>query len=152
MEEGIIEVDPRHTTRSIRSAIQGNVIRALVELITNSDDSYIRLEEHGSKVDGKIEIFYKKDGYSCIFAVRDFAEGMSLEDIKNNFRKYGPATSGLKEGKRVRGYFGQGAKDALASMIDGKICTFKNDVYVECELFIKDKKPMYRIKEPINAT
>lgn len=151
-EEGIIEVDPRHTLRSIRSAIQGDVIRALVELITNSDDSYIRLEGSGVKVDGKIEISYKKDGYSCFFAVRDFAEGMSLEEIRNNFRKYGTATSGLKEGNRVRGYFGQGAKDALASMIDGRICSFKNDVFIECQLFIEDKTPKYRISEPIKAT
>lgn len=151
-EEGIIAVDPRHTIRSIKSAMQGNVIRALVELITNCDDSYIRLEESGQNAGGKIEIFYKKDGYSCSFAVRDFAEGMSLEDVKNNFKHYGTATSGLKEGKKVRGYFGQGAKDALAGMIDGKICTFKNDLFVECELFIRDGKPMYRISEPIKAT
>ena len=45
MEQGIIEVDPRHTVRRIKIAIQGNAIRALVELITNADDSYIRLEE-----------------------------------------------------------------------------------------------------------
>ena len=40
MEKGVIQSDSRHTTRSIRKAMQGNVIRALVELITNADDSY----------------------------------------------------------------------------------------------------------------
>lgn len=48
MERGIIEVDPRHTVRRMKTAMQGNVIRALVELITNSDDSYVRIED-GSK-------------------------------------------------------------------------------------------------------
>ena len=150
MERGIIEVDPRHTVRRIRTAMQGNVIRALVELITNSDDSYIRLED-GKKIEkeGLIKVLYKKEGHCAIFAVRDHAEGMSIEDVRDSFKKYGAATSGMKAGKRVRGYFGQGAKDALASMKDGKICTFKDGKFVECKLFIEEGKPMYEINDPI---
>jgi len=126
MERGPIEADPRHIARRIKTAMQGNTIRALVELITNADDSYIRIEEEYININGTIEISYKKEGYSGLFAVRDNAEGMSNEDICNSFKKYGAATSGMKTGKRVRGYFGQGAKDALASMAEGKICTFKD--------------------------
>jgi len=58
--KGIIEVDPRHTIRRMKTGMQGNVIRALVELITNSDDSYIRMEEKGEIREGKIEIEYGK--------------------------------------------------------------------------------------------
>ena len=152
MEQGIIEVDPRHTVRRIKTAMQGNAIRALVELITNSDDSYIRLEEGQKEINGQIEIIYKKDGYPRIFAVRDYAEGMSIDDVRNNFKRYGAATSGLKAGKGVRGYFGQGAKDALAGMGGGRICTFKNNQFVECKIFIKDDKPMYEISDSIPAT
>lgn len=152
MEQGIIEVDPRHTVRRIKTAMQGNAIRALVELITNADDSYIRLEEGRKGSRGRIEIIYKKDGYCGIFAVRDYAEGMSLEDVRSNFKRYGAATSGLKVGKGVRGYFGQGAKDALAGMVDGRICTFKDKQFVECRIFIKDDKPMYAISDPIPAS
>lgn len=32
MERGIIRVDPRHTARRIRTAMQGNVIRALAQV------------------------------------------------------------------------------------------------------------------------
>jgi len=152
MERGIIQVDPRHTVRSIRKAMQGNVIRALVELITNTDDSYIRLEETCAPENRTIEVLYAKDGYCGVFAVRDYAEGMSLRDIQQGFKKYGGATSGMKAGQRVRGYFGQGAKDALASMEDGRICTFKNDIFIECKLFIKRDQPMYEISEPAQAT
>src|SRR3989338_4416519 len=153
MEQWVIEVDPRHTIRRVRTAMQGNAIRALVELITNADDSYIRLGE-GQKEskEGKIDIIYKKDGYCGIFAVRDYAEGMSIDDVRNNFKRYGAATSGLKEGKGVRGYFGQGAKDALAGMGGGRICTFKDNQFVECKIFIKDDKPMYEISDSIPAT
>lgn len=152
MERGIIRVDPRHTARRIRTAMQGNVIRALVELITNADDSYIRLEDEDMPHNGRIEVLYGKEGYCGIFAVRDYAEGMSIADVRDSFKRYGAATSGMKMGKKVRGYFGQGAKDALASMTDGKICTFKDDSFVECRLFIENGDPMYEISDPISIT
>jgi len=131
METGILQVDPRHTMRRIKTAIQGNVIRAIVELITNCDDSYRRMEDENKSVDEMIEILYQKDSYSGLFAIRDYAAGMSIDDVRDGLTRYGAATSGMQEGKSARGYFGQGAKDALASMIDGKICTFKNNEFVE---------------------
>ncbi len=152
MEQGIIEVDPRHTVRRIKIAMQGNAIRALVELITNADDSYIRLEEGQQESKGEIDIIYKKDGYCGIFAVRDYAEGMSIEDVRNNFKRYGAATSGLKTGKGVRGYFGQGAKEALAGMVEGRICTFKDKQFVECKIFIRDDEPRYEISDSMSGT
>jgi hypothetical protein len=152
MERGIIERDPRDTIRSIRTAMQGNVIRALVELITNSDDSYARLEGEGKNTSGLIEILYRKEGYCGVFEVRDQAEGMAIEDVRNSFKKYGAVTSGLKAGKKVRGFFGHGAKDALAGMGDGRICTFKDDVFIECRIFIEDGKAMYDISSPTKAT
>lgn len=152
MERGIIEANPRHTVRRIKTAMQGNAIRALVELITNADDSYIRLEEEQKTHKGTIEVLYKKEGYRGLFAVRDHAEGMSIDDVRGSFKKYGAATSGLKIGKRVRGYFGQGAKDALAGMVDGKICTFKDGRFVECRLYIENGKPMYEFSDAISAT
>jgi len=150
MVRGIIKADDRHTSRRIRTAMQGNVIRALVELITNADDSYIRLEDEAS-TNGTIEVIYGKEGYRGLFTVRDYAEGMSIEDVQNKFTKYGAATSGMQAGKRVRGYFGQGAKDALVSMANGKIFTFKNGQYVKCKLFMERNKAWYDISDPIPA-
>lgn len=152
MVQGIIKADDRHTVRRMRTAMQGNVIRALVELITNADDSYIRLDTEGIPNKRTIEIVYKKDGYRGIFAVRDYAEGMSADDLQEKFSQYGAATSGMKTGKRVRGYFGQGAKDALVSMENGSISTFKNGKFAECKLFIKQDKPWYDISNAVPAT
>jgi len=152
MIEGIIPVDPRQTRRSMLAAIQGSVIRALVELITNADDSYIRLDAEGIPHKGLIEIGYKKDGYHGIFVVRDHAEGMSVNDLQNKLIQYGSAASGMKAGKRVRGYFGQGAKDALCSMTNGRISTFKDGRFAECRLFMKEDKPWYAIGEPVAAS
>ena len=135
--KGIIEVDPRHTIRRMKTGMQGDVIRALVELMTNSDDSYIRMEENREIEEGKIEIEYVKYANLGYFAVRDHAEGMTTEDVCNNFKRYGASTSGLKVGKKVRGYFGQGAKDALVSMSNGTLFTFKDDKFTKCKLFIE---------------
>ena len=152
MERGIIEVDPRHTVRRVRTAMQGSVMRALVELVTNADDSYIRLEDEIKSHESLIEVVYKKEGRCGNFSVRDRAEGMSIEEVRASFKRYGALTSGMKTGKKVRGYFGHGAKDALASMIDGKICTFKGATFVECKLFIENGKLMYEITRPMPAS
>lgn len=152
MDKGTIEADARHTLRRMKAAMHGNAIRAMVELITNSDDSYTRLEEKGVDTIGKIEIIYEKEGYDGVFSVRDFAEGMTLEDLEKGFKKYGAATSGLKEGKKVRGYFGQGAKDALINMTDGSIVTFCNGNYAVCKIYIENNMPTYEIHGPFSAT
>ena len=117
-----------------------------------SSDSYIRLTEKGIKGKGIIEIIYEKKGYSGKFAVRDYAEGMTEKEIENNFTKYGSATSGILKGHKVRGYFGQGAKDALAGMKNGKICSFKNNQFIECRVFLENGKPMYEIDDPQEAS
>jgi len=152
METGILAVAPRHTMRRIRTAMQGNVIRALAELIINSDDSYKKLEDEKNSNKSVIEIIYKKDGYRGLFAVRDDAEGMSIKKVRKALTIYGAATSGMQAGKPVRGYFGQGAKDALASMLDGRICTFRNDEFVEYRISMKKDAVRWEIDPPKSAT
>jgi len=154
MQKYEIQADQRHMVRSVQTAMQGNAIRALVELITNCDDSYCDLEDLGNKPSGIMKILYKKDGDCCHFAVRDEAEGMSREEVMGSFGKqsYGAATSGLKEGKRRRGYFGQGAKDALAGMKDGKIVTVKDSLLTECRVYIEKGKLYGEIEDTVAAT
>ena len=76
MERFDIQADQRLIARLVRAGTQGNAIRALVELITNSDDSYRCLEDAGTPGCGVIELLYGKDGTCGVFAVRDYAEGM----------------------------------------------------------------------------
>lgn len=151
MDQGIIEVDARYTVRSIRASMQGNAIKALVELITNCNDSYAKLDEASEQHSGTIEISYQKKGFMGLFSVRDYAQGMSIEDVKRSFKKLGSLTSGMNSNNQVRGYFGLGAKQALGAMKDGRICTFKDGVFVECKIFIDDKL-RYKISDPTKAT
>lgn len=152
MQRGEIVVDPRHLERRIKTAMQGSAIRALVELVTNCDDSYVRLRKRDSADPGKIRIGYDKPIYDAMFYVQDFAEGMSHEKVADTFKTYGGDTSGSSKGELVRGYFGQGAKDALAGMQGGRICTFKDGEFTECRLFIENGKVMYELEDSRSAT
>jgi hypothetical protein len=152
MEKFDIQADQRLIARLVRAGTQGNAIRALLELLTNSDDSYRRLEEKKTEHEGKIEILYRREGLCRSFTVRDFAEGMSYEDFTAAFRKYGAATSGLKEGKSVTGFFGTGAKNALASMTDGRICTFADDSFSDLRIFLQGNSLKGELDGPKPAT
>lgn len=151
MEKFDILADPRLIARLVRGATQRDAVRAALELITNSDDSYRRLEEKGIPHDGLIEVLYQKDGTCGRFSIRDAAEGMSYDEVSAAFRKYGAATSGLKEGKSVTGFFGTGAKNALAGMTDGRICTFKNKAFCDLRIFIDEDCLKGEIEGPSSA-
>jgi hypothetical protein len=148
-----IETDPRVVARRVRTAIQGSAIRALVELVTNCDHSYRRLlEGQTTRASGRIDVLYEKESYCGRFAVRDEAAGMSCAELSHAFEKYGAATSGYKDGEPVTGFFGTGAKNALGGMTDGRICTFKDNVFTECRVFLERETLMGEIEEPQAAT
>jgi len=149
--EGVIEISQRLALRSIKKHAKGNPIVALIELIINSNDSYNCI---GVDHPGKIEIEYEKDAFNVNFTVRDKAEGMPISLIKQAFTKFGSLTSGIKDGKKVGGYFGTGAKAALAVMENGKIYSFHNGEFVEYYIWIDEKanKIKWRYHAPIKAT
>ena len=95
--------------------MRGKIERGLVELITNSDDSYRDLEDEGKSISGKIriEIERKKGEYSNLI-VRDRAGGMNREEMFYNLGTMGRRTSGFEKGKARRGLHGRGARDVAA--------------------------------------
>jgi len=119
----------RYRRQNMAKAMGGKIERGIVELITNSDDSYRDLEELGFKVSGKIKIeVERKRGYSpTIVRVLDRAAGMSGEEMYNKLGTVGDRTSGYEKGKARRGLHGRGAKDVaifgsthFESIKDGK--------------------------------
>jgi hypothetical protein len=108
--------DPRYKRQNMERAMRGQIVRGLVELITNSDDSYRDLEEEGVKTSGKIriEIERKKLGQPSVLIVRDKAEGMSREEMFQKLGELGKRTSGFEKGKPRRGLHGRGARDVAA--------------------------------------
>lgn len=119
-----------------------NLYDAIVELVTNSDDSYSSLEQEGKNVSGKIEIFVKKKGRKLLeLSLNDEALGMTPEKLENIIR-YGKKTSDLFSGKNVRGFFGRGLKESIIALGNGEILTvseFKRTHGKYCYDFNKGK-------------
>ena len=103
----------RYKRQNMERAMRGRIERGLVELITNSDDSYRGLQEAGEEVSGKIrvEIERRRKGQPSIVMVRDRAGGMNLEDMYHNLGVLGERTSGFEKGRPRRGLHGRGARD-----------------------------------------
>lgn len=130
-----IKILKRYYDFSRQYAIR-DIYDALVELITNCDDSYHRLykrqlrSEDGGKI--LIEICAQRKGGSSFIIIYDKAEGMTLQTMREKFGDIGSRRS--EEGDR--GFMGRGAKDctALGKMI---IESIKDEKYYKCELTTK---------------
>jgi len=106
----------RHKRQDMERAMGGRIERGLVELITNSDDSYGNLEDEGKRTSGKIriEIERRKMGQPSTVIVRDRAEGMSRLEMYEKLGTLGERSSGFEKGKPRRGLHGRGARDVAA--------------------------------------
>ena len=133
-------------------AIRKDVMRALVEIITNSNDSYTRLEDAGAKVSGEIIIDIWRKRKNSIVRVRDFAEGMDDVHMDKVVGTYGEATSGLKEDKHVRGMWGRGLKDAIFGLGYGYVNSIQGNTLYRSSLLLKDGVPTFDLDEPIPVT
>ncbi|KIS26156.1 hypothetical protein TV39_18265 [Arthrobacter sp. SPG23] len=128
-----IQVDQR--VIGIDSRRFASVEKALVELITNSDDSYARLEKSGTQVTGRIHVGYERHHAGAVLTVGDQAEGMSFEQA-GRILSYGGAHSPLSRGEGTgRGYFGRGLKQAIFGLGHGWIETIQNGRFTRIDVF-----------------
>ena len=106
-----IERTERGVREDAESAMGSDPLRALIEFITNADDSYQRLEGAGT---GRIliDVVRQRGGRPTIIEVGDRAEGMTRGQMRERLAKQGGLTSGFDGDADVRGLFGRGAKDA----------------------------------------
>ena len=83
----------RYKRQNMDNAMRGKIERGLVELITNSDDSYRELEENTKQISGKmrIEIERRKKGQTSNVIVKDRATGMNREEM---YQKLGAFVNG----------------------------------------------------------
>jgi hypothetical protein len=106
---GRIEYSSRAAVQDGGLAMGGDVVRALVEMVTNASDSYTRLEHHRVAVDGVIEVATERlrSGEYNRIVVRDHAEGMRKPALYRRILLAGGRTSEATD----RGVLGRGAKD-----------------------------------------
>jgi hypothetical protein len=88
--------------------MRGDIVRGIIELVTNSDDAY-------GETDGKIRIEIDRHrGTPSLLVVKDRARGMRASEMKEKIGGLGGRTSGFERGRDVRGNLGRGAKDLAA--------------------------------------
>ena len=133
-------------------AIRKDVMRALVEIITNANDSYSRLEDADISASGEMVIDVLRKHINSKIIVRDFAEGMTDSRMDKVVGTYGEATSGIKEDKHVRGMWGRGLKDSIFGLGYGYVRSFKGANFYSCSLLVKKGIPTFDLDDPIRAT
>ncbi|HUK29339.1 MAG TPA: hypothetical protein VLV31_13015, partial [Candidatus Acidoferrales bacterium] len=114
------------------SVVRGDPIKSIVELVTNSDDSYRRMGVKNDPSFGRIMI--SLDRKENRFTVADYAEGMAGETMDKCVGTYGGEASGLKNGHSVRGYYGRGLKEAVLGLGVGHVRSIKDGHVYECFL------------------
>jgi len=146
----------RYKRQNMERAMRGNIERGLVELITNSDDSYRELEEEGKQVSGqiRIEIERRYKPRPSTVRVKDRAAGMNREEMYRNLGELGARTSGFEKGKPRRGLHGRGARDVAAfgtvhfeSIKDGEYNHLIISPSLKCQFTGRSQKPTSEIRK-----
>lgn len=119
-----IKTSARTAARKQQKTLGDSAVAYLVELITNADDSYKRLESKGLiPLEDKKPIYIvlkKENNCEYVLSVADNAEGFSSESVEKIFGEYGGDNAGGDTGA-TRGIFGQGATDVMVNAsMDGK--------------------------------
>ena len=126
----------RKLIQDLKSSLGDNLLRYIVELVTNCDDSYSRMEKNGIPNNTTYPIVInlrkgKRKDEKWIIDVIDNAEGMSNKELEE-FGKYQSERETHKL-ENSRGIFGRGASDVLrTASYDGKsaeIKSIRNNVF-----------------------
>lgn len=106
-KRGRVSYGSRAFHQDATEAMGGDIVRALIETITNSDDAYAT---RSGKI--KIEIEHSRGPWKVV--TRDRATGMSASRMEDAIAHLGGRTSGFEDGADVRGNLGRGSKDLAA--------------------------------------
>ena len=129
-------------------AIQGDPIRALVELITNCDDAYNKRASDEQAKSGPIEISVTTGHGFPYLSIRDRAVGIDGQRLDEALGSYTSATSGEAD----RGYFGRGLKDGILALGDGEVESVLDHALHKAWLGIRHGYPYYEAQHPVPAS
>ena len=107
---GELRLSDRGFREDIELAMGSDVRRAIIELVTNSDDSYVRKGQSDGEIVVEVE---HRTSQPKLIRVVDEAQGMTRDDIDQKLAVAGNETSGFDEGSQVRGFFGRGGRDVV---------------------------------------
>ena len=130
---GTLTYTARAFKQDSEDAMKGDVIRALIELITNADDAY-------NSKGGFIQIRLRKaeKPFQVIIDVHDRATGLDGDGLEKAFARLGDVNEKFIGNKGTRGLFGRGAKD-VAALGKARFISIRNGKFSSLEI------------DPINA-
>jgi len=139
MQNRHIIKDSRRKIIMDQKSIFGPDIREIMtEIITNSDDSYKRIEKNQNDMTPK-KIDIHIDRQKSEITIVDNAEGISKQKMIKIFEEYAGDTSGSNETNDVRGMFGRGATDVLldSALMEktNSMISIKDDSAAELQFF-----------------
>jgi len=162
MPEFVLEIATRQIKRAFARAIGKNISKILTELITNSDDSYRRLEESVKRDGGHTGLEYTApiivvfERSKKRFSVIDQAEGLSDKEMQERFVTYGQESADRSKGYKTRSLFGKGLRDVLFTQKNGQVRSIKDGRFYNCRFRWKDaggrEHPVVDIKAPSRVT
>jgi DNA topoisomerase VI subunit B len=86
--------------------MRGDVLRALIELITNADDAY-----NGKGGEIHLDVRPAEAPFEWIISIHDKAGGLTADGLKKAFSNLGDENQKFASDQGTRGLFGRGAKD-----------------------------------------
>jgi len=109
---GRVDYGERAFHQDAMEAMQGDIVRGIIEAITNSDDAYASVDD-GQAKRIIVEVEHRRNQPWKVI-IRDRATGMSADDMERKLTRIGGRTSGFESGENRRGNLGRGAKDLAA--------------------------------------
>ena len=105
--------DLQYTARAFKQdsedAMKGDVVRALIEFITNADDAY---NSKGGTI--QIKLHKSEKPFQAMISVHDRATGLDADGLEKAFSRLGDLNQKFVGDMGTRGLFGRGAKDVAA--------------------------------------
>ena len=124
-------------------------IEPVVELVTNCDDAYNRLENSKKICSGNINVSVsrKKGGGWTFLEVYDEAGGMDRKKLGLATTFFADANEYGKN-KNIRGYFGRGLKETIIALGIGEIVTIKDNKLNRVKIWlVEDERVNETIRE-----
>lgn len=149
MEEQDLSISSRVV--DIDSRDFASIERAVLELATNSDESYYRLEQRGIVTSSKIYLSIIRKLSGSVLTCIDEAEGMDYRSLLK-IAEFGGAFGDLAtKGAGGRSFFGRGLKQSIYGLGKGTVETIKDGKYSIVEFFKKKGIPKIRHQGDVPA-
>lgn len=133
-DEGKLVYTTRGFVQDAQDAMRGDILRALIELITNADDAY-----NGKGGEIFITVGEADDPFEWVISIHDKAGGLSADGLKKAFSNLGEENQKFAADKGTRGLFGRGAKD-VAVFGKARFLSIHAGKYSELQILPKESK------------